>query len=572
MYRLLGNTVVRIWPAILLSWIIALVALKLSAPDWQDVIQQGEFAFLPDDMPSLAGERQFEEAWGEPFASNIALVVRRERTKLNEQDRNFIVEVLKPSLVSILERIGLPKPTPQVATATAALTESGETPAIDESSSSENESLDQKIMTFNTTGWQKILDSSDGTATMVLINLETEFFNAKNISLIDAIADLIQRDGELYENTPDGESLVPPGLELALSGSATVGRDMMRAAHESSRATEQWTVILVVSLLLLIYRAPVLAIIPLATVAVATEFSLALLTVLADHGIVSLFNGIEVYVKVLCYGAGVDYCLFLIARFKEELDDGVETAAAVSGSIAKVGEALVASAGTVICGIGMMIFADFGKFRQAGIAITIGLTIVLIASLTFTPALLRLAGRWSFWPHVATSRVRSSGGWVSATGLMASLLRKNIFQAIWQKTSEIILEKPAFVLTLSVVLMLPFSVVAIVCFDNLSYGLLTELPQDTTSVVGANAIQKHYPAGIAGPVTLLLHNSAMNFEEDESREFLTKLTDSLYERRDELKLADIRSAVHPLGIAVHRAAEENGEAEIPAGLSGLKLI
>ncbi|MDA0282061.1 MAG: hypothetical protein O3B86_01790, partial [Planctomycetota bacterium] len=216
MYRLLGNTVVRIWPAILLSWIIALVALKLSAPDWQDVIQQGEFAFLPDDMPSLAGERQFEEAWGEPFASNIALVVRRERTKLNEQDRNFIVEVLKPSLVSILERIGLPKPTPQVATATAALTESGETPAIDESSSSENESLDQKIMTFNTTGWQKILDSSDGTATMVLINLETEFFNAKNISLIDAIADLIQRDGELYENTPDGESLVPPGLELAL--------------------------------------------------------------------------------------------------------------------------------------------------------------------------------------------------------------------------------------------------------------------------------------------------------------------------------------------------------------------
>ncbi|MDA1166544.1 MAG: MMPL family transporter, partial [Planctomycetota bacterium] len=50
------------------------------------------------------------------------------------------------------------------------------------------------------------------------------------------------------------------------------------------------------------------------------------------------------------------------------------------------------------------------------------------------------------------------------------------------------------------------------------------------------------------------------------------LTDSLYERRDELKLADIRSAVHPFGIAVHRAAKENGEADIPAGLSGLKLI
>lgn len=561
MYRLLGNSVIRLWPAILLGWVIALVCLKLAAPNWQDVIEEGEFAFLPDEMPSLTGERQYEEAWGEPFASNIALVVRRERTKLNEQDRNFIVDVLKPRLVSIVERIGLPEPSSQ---STVGAEEAESTPseesANDESNAEElaeekREELANKIKTFDTTGWQKILDSADGTATMVVINLKTEFFNARNIPLIDAIADLIDRDGALYQKDASGRSPVPPGLELALSGSATVGRDMMRAATESSKATELWTVILVVALLLLIYRAPVLAIIPLATVGVATEFSLAFLTVLAEHGILSLFNGIEVYVKVLCYGAGVDYCLFLIARFKEELDDGIETAEAVSGSIAKVGEALVASAGTVICGIGMMIFADFGKFRQAGIAITIGLVIVLVASLTFTPALLRLAGRWSFWPHVATRRVQSSGGWVSATGLMASLLRKNIFQAVWQKTSEVILEKPAFVLTLSIALMLPFSVVAIVCFDNLSYGLLSELPQDNTSVLGAKAIQQHYPDGIAGPVTLLLHNPDMDFNEEESREFVNKLVESLYELRDELNLADIRSVVHPFGIAIARAEE-----------------
>ena len=568
MYRLLGNSVIRLWPAILLGWVIALVALKLSAPNWQDVIEEGEFAFLPSEMPSLAGERQYEDAWGEPFASNIALVVRRERTKLNEQDRDFIVNILKPRLIEIVERIGLPEPSDQ----TNESTEAAMIGDFDDGEADDEESLEKQIKTFDLTGWQKILDSSDGTATMVVINLKTEFFNHKNIPLIDAIADLIERDGELYEKDANGTSSVPPGLELALSGSATVGRDMMRAATESSKATELWTVILVVALLLIIYRAPILAIIPLATVAVATNFSLAFLTVLADHGIVSLFNGIEVYVKILCYGAGVDYCLFLIARFKEELDDGVETAEAVSGSIAKVGEALVASAGTVICGIGMMIFADFGKFRQAGIAITIGLVVVLIASLTFTPALLRLSGRWAFWPHVATRRVRSSGGWVSSTGLMASLLRKNIFQAIWQKTSEIILEKPAFVLTLSVALMLPFSVIAVVCFDNLSYGLLSELPQDTTSVLGAKAIQKHYPDGIAGPVTLLLHNPDMNFDDEESQEFVNKLVESLYERKDELKLADIRSVVHPFGIAIHKAELQDDQANGPQGLSGLQLV
>jgi RND superfamily putative drug exporter len=565
MYRFLGNSIIRLWPAILLGWVIALVALKLSAPNWQDVIEEGEFAFLPDEMPSLAGERQYEKAWGEPFASNIALVVRRERTKLNEQDREFIVNVLKPRLVSIVERIGLPEPSTQT-------TQDDQKTSSPDPDEADEESIDKKIKTFATTGWQKILDSSDGTATMVVINLKTEFFDARNIPLIDAVADLIERDSELHQKDASGKSPVPPGLELALSGSATVGRDILRAGTESSKATELWTVILVVALLLLIYRAPILAIIPLATVAVATEFSLALLTILAEHGILSLFNGIEVYVKVLCYGAGVDYCLFLIARFKEELDDGIETAEAVSGSIAKVGESLVASAGTVICGIGMMIFADFGKFRQAGIAITVGLVIILIASLTFTPALLRLAGRWSFWPHMATRRVRSSGGWVSATGLMASLLRKNVFQVIWQKTSEVILEKPAFILTLSIALMLPFAVVAIVCFDNLSYGLLSELPQDNTSVLGAKAIQKHYPDGIAGPVTLLLHNPDMNFNEEDGREFVNKLVESLFERKLELELADIRSVVHPFGIAIARAEEQalNGNLKEPPKLSFLE--
>ena len=176
MYRLLGNSVIRLWPAILLGWVIALVALKLSAPNWQDVIEEGEFAFLPDEMPSLAGERQYEEAWGEPFASNIALVVRRERTKLNEQDREFIVNVLKPRLVAIVERIGLPEPSSHP-------TQDGpETASADpgEASESDEETIDKKIKTFATTGWQKILDSSDGTATMVVINLKTEFFNAKN--------------------------------------------------------------------------------------------------------------------------------------------------------------------------------------------------------------------------------------------------------------------------------------------------------------------------------------------------------------------------------------------------------
>src|SRR5437588_12398334 len=114
---------------------------------------------------------------------------------------------------------------------------------------------------------------------------------------------------------------------------------------------------------------------------------------------VNLFQVIQIYITILAYGAGVDYCLFLTARYKEELDRGASLPDAVAHAIGSVGSALVASAGTVMCGIGMMVFAEFGKFHEAGIAIPLSLFLVLCATLTFSSALLRLAGRWAFWPR-----------------------------------------------------------------------------------------------------------------------------------------------------------------------------
>lgn len=542
---------------LLVGWILALVILLASAPAWHEVVEQGEFAFLPADSPSLAAESLYVDGWGKPIASNIVIVIQRERTKLNEADREFVLNTLKPELVAILERVGLAEPAGQAAKGT---TETTKSTAVGEKSPPE-ETAEQRIKTFasEASSWKNILDSADGRATMVVIELKTEFFDASNAPLIDEIEELVAGDGKLFDQKVDVDGklkpIIPEGLRLALSGSATVGRDMIREAAESSKATELWTVLLVIALLIIIYRSPVLALIPLITVAVATEFSLALLALLAQNGWVGLFNGIEVYVKVLCYGAGVDYCLFLIARFKEELDESDDAAAAVSSSIGKVGDALVASACTVMCGIGMMVFADFGKFRQAGVAITIGLAVVLVASLTFTPALLRLCGRWAFWPHVATKQVQSAGGWLSATGLMGNLLRRNFFELIWKKTSELILARPGYVLALATAIMTPFAIIAILCFRNLSYGLLTELPQHNASVQGAKAVQEHYPAGIAGPVTILLQNDNVDFTTAEGSEPIGRLVESLFEQRDALKLADIQNIEHPFGIAVARRLE-----------------
>ncbi len=538
MFRQLGRNVVRFWPFLLVAWVLTAVALTMAAPRWTDVIQQGEFAFLPEDMASRQGEELFKQSFpSDLLASSVVIVVRRESDPngLQDRDREFITDILQPGLEKIAEEEGI-----------------AATNTVESEDDDESENL-TRVRTFADQRIGKLLDSQDNKATLVLVELTTEFLDWRNSTLVKRVEELIDRNGDLAESTP-------PGLALAVSGSATVGRDMIKAANDSSQATELWTVLLVIMLLIVIYRAPIIAMIPLVTVAIATRIALTTLAQLAKWDIVGLFNGIEVYVTILCYGAGVDYCLFLIARYKEELDEGASIEEAIENALAKVGAALTASAGTVMCGIGMLVFAEFKKFQQAGVGITFGLFVVLCAALTFTPCLLRLTGRWAFWPRVPTDRLSTSAGWLSTTSLIGRLLERDLIQNAWTRIGEKLLKKPGRILATSGLLMLPFAVVGCSFNDYLSYGLLSELPRDNPSVVGAKAVQTHFPAGVAGPVTILLKNADVDFADDSI--ILDSITDRLIDKQGELQLADVRNRTHPLGLhASTDDEEESGDSK-----------
>ena len=278
--------------------------------------------------------------------------------------------------------------------------------------------------------------SDNKQATSIVVSLRTEFLDQSNTDLVDEVEAFVNK----LKHTPTdtNEPSLPAGMEIALSGTATFGRDMIQESRNSAKSTEKWTVILVVGLLIVIYRAPALAMIPLITVAVSTIISMNLLILMAQAGWITLFNGIETYVTVLVYGAGVDYCLFLVARYREELDGGLTIEDAVSGTLERVGAALTASAGTVVCGIGMMVFAEFGKFREAGIAISFGLTVCLCAALTLTPAILRLAGRFAFWPSASRATSRNDTGFLSSTDLTSRIQRANLLTQGWQWIGDVI--------------------------------------------------------------------------------------------------------------------------------------
>jgi len=555
MFVKLGELINRFWLGILLAWIGVLIALTMTAPKLWDVVQTEEFAFLPPTSPSLVGEKIFREAFPKTIVpSRVVVVVRRVDGGLTERDLEWIDDgiddndpgrefELRERLLKIAEDEG----------GLAARLHDHEPPVAENAKAeADQRSLISAVHTFRDRTLGKLIKSEDGKATLVLVDLTTDFLDAHNHKVVGQIQELLF---DTSEKSAEFREHIPPGLELSLSGDATVGRDMSLAARDSAKATENLTVFLVIFLLVAIYRAPMLALIPLITVGVSVRLAMSLLTLMAQKGVewTILFPGVETYVTVLVYGAGVDYCLFLIDRYKEELDAGMSFDEASANCVAKVGAAIAASAGTVICGIGMMMFAEFGKFRQAGFAISFGLIVVLVASLTFTPALLRLTGRWAFWPQMRTERVSSAGGWLPTATLSSRLGQVRWLQNTWDSVGRLLLKCPMTVWLTSIALMLPFATVGLMFFSHLSYGLLSDLPSSSISVRGTNVVRQHFPAGATGPVTILLHNDHVDFSERNADgavgglDLILNLTADLGEKKTELRLADIRSVSHPFG-------------------------
>ncbi|MFM7835394.1 MAG: MMPL family transporter [Planctomycetaceae bacterium] len=235
--------------------------------------------------------------------STVVLIARRESGAegLLPSDFDFVAQQVVPELHRIA---GLPDPgeeseegsASEAATASSA---GGSESSASESSASEptagvaggaggagkeKAQIEQGIAWFEDRKVGELLVSEDKQATTIVLWLTTEFLDQANVKIVNEVEQFVER----MRRVPSGQAgSLPAGLEIAISGSATFGRDMMMESRKSAKSTEDWTVILVVALLIAIYRAPALAFIPLVTVGVATAVSKHLLAIGAQLGIAS---------------------------------------------------------------------------------------------------------------------------------------------------------------------------------------------------------------------------------------------------------------------------------------------
>ncbi len=160
----------------------------------------------------------------------------------------------------------------------------------------------------------------DIVSAMVVAKLTNGLMDVQNVPMVH----------EVERTVKEAMTAAPEGLEVGITGSAIIGGDMRASMEESLKSAELTTVLLVLGCLILIYRSPLLVFVPLATIGLSLMVSYDVVALLAEHfgpdkipgSSFKIFTTTKIFVVVILFGAGTDFCLFLIARLREELAAG----------------------------------------------------------------------------------------------------------------------------------------------------------------------------------------------------------------------------------------------------------
>lgn len=314
--------------------------------------------------------------------------------------------------------------------------------------------------------------SEDGTAALAVVALDEETDVAKQA----------ERAAEIREVARDG---LTDGLTALLTGPEGFAVDVA-AVFEGADFTLLLTTVIVVAVLLLItYRSPWLWLVPLVVVGLADGLSSIVATRVASLAGIALDASVTGILSVLVFGAGTNYALLLIARYRDELRRHEDRREAMARALVGAGPAIVASGSTVVLSLLTLTFAQLEGNRALGIACATGVVIAMVFALFVLPATLVLFGRGLFWPYVPKFGTEGSAE-----------------RGVWFSLGTAVARKPVVVALVGAVILGGLALGA----TQIRVGLaqterFTAVPE---AVVGQEVIADAFSAGSGSPTTIVI--------------------------------------------------------------------
>jgi RND superfamily putative drug exporter len=291
--------------------------------------------------------------------------------------------------------------------------------------------------------------------------------------------------GEVVDEIREIAGSGPDGLESYVTGPGGYAADQIEVFAGIDGKLLGVAAAVVVVILLFTYRSPVLWMLPVFSALVALTCAQAVVYLLAEHADMTVNAQTQGILTVLVFGAGTDYALLLVARYREELRRHEDRHEAMRLALHRAGPAIFASGSTVIAGLLCLLLATMNSTQGLGPACAIGVVVALLVMLTLLPALLVATGRWVFWP------LRPAYGSADHTET-----------GLWAKVGRLIAPRPRATWVVTTVL-LAAATMGVTQLDatgleneDLFYGT-------PDSVAGEQELAEHFPAGAGQPVDVV---------------------------------------------------------------------
>ncbi len=284
------------------------------------------------------------------------------------------------------------------------------------------------------------------------------------------------------------------GLHAYVTGPGGIAADLELVADEAGRTLLVATLSLVLVLLLVVYRAPLLALAPLLVVGTAYLVATGIAYLLIEAGAITVNTEGTFLLLVLIFGAGTDYSLLLVHRYREELRGGKESAIALPTALRESAPAIAASGGTVIAAMLVLLVADLESTHWLGPILAIGIAVMLLASFTLLPALLSLLGERAFWP------ARDSAG--QSRGSHETEFAAEDRRNRWDRIADLVRRRSRAIVALVFALLIVLALGNLTHHGTIGFGQGETRP--TNSSRGTKVLGEHFPPGIGSPLTAVV--------------------------------------------------------------------
>ncbi|MFM1796449.1 MAG: hypothetical protein RL733_230 [Actinomycetota bacterium] len=324
------------------------------------------------------------------------------------------------------------------------------------------------------------ISSADGKAVLINVALDSAIAgeNIDKEPVLPLIVEFIRADME--------KTFTTSGVESYVTGPGGIFADLFGAFGSIDTRLLQTTLIVVAIILIVVYRSPILWIIPLFTAGTALGLATMIVYYLAKADVLDLNGQTQGILDVLVLGAATDYALLLISRYREELHHHQSRFEAMKIAWRGVVEPILASGSTVIAGLMVLLLSDLSSNRGLGPVGSIGIASSMLAALTLLPALLVVFGRWIFWPKVPKFGAEDEK-----------------LSGIWSKVGSLVERRPKGVWISTAALLIIFAAFA----PSLKSDGLAQTEAFTTktdSVVGLEKLGEHFPSGEGTPVEIVV--------------------------------------------------------------------